>query len=98
MLSNKMAYTIYIRKMRLLDAKQKLEREIHSAFLKGETYVEVIHGIGEQKLRKMTLEFIEENAFLRLIESEFVYNPGVTKIEILSPPKKDIQKIWKQNG
>ncbi|MCX7999737.1 MAG: Smr/MutS family protein, partial [Leptospiraceae bacterium] len=39
-----MAYTIYIRKMRLVEAKQKLEREIHSAFLQGETYVEVIHG------------------------------------------------------
>lgn len=94
-----MAYTIYIRKMRLVEAKQKLEREIHSAFLQGETYVEVIHGIGEQKLRKMTLEFIQENSFLRLIESEFSFpNPGVTKIEILSPPKKDIKKIWKQNG
>lgn len=92
-----MAFTIYIRKMKLLDAKQKLEREIHRAFMQGETYLEVIHGVGEQKLRKMTLEFIAENSFLRLIESEFTKpNPGITKIEILSPPKTELKKIWKK--
>lgn len=83
--------------MKLVDAKQKLEREIHSAFLRGETLVEVIHGIGEQKLKQMTLEFVKENSFLRLFESEFVpQNPGSTKIEILSPPKHEIKKLWKQ--
>ena len=93
-----MTYEIYIRKMKLADAKQKLEREIHSAFLQGETLVEVIHGVGEQKLKKMTLEFIQENSFLRLFESEFLpYNPGCTKIEILSPPKQEIKKLRKES-
>lgn len=93
-----MAYIIYIRKMKLADAKQKLAREIHAAFLRGETLVEVIHGIGEQKLREMTLEFIKENSFVRLFESEFLpHNPGCTKIEILSPPKQEIKKIWKNS-
>lgn len=85
---------IYIRKMRYEDAKEKLEREINKAFMDGETLVEVIHGIGEGKLRQMTLDYIAANDFLKLYQSEFVYsNPGSTKIEILAPDKSDLKRL-----
>ncbi len=92
-----MSRIIYIRKMRYEDAKYKLEREIHTAFLEGENFVEVIHGIGEGKLKELTLNFVKEHEFLRLFETpDFVStNPGSTKIEILSISKKELKKLKK---
>ena len=88
---------IYIRKMRYEDAYHKLDREIQSAFLSGETLVEVIHGIGEEKLKNLTLDYIKANNFLKIYDtSAYIQpNPGVTKIEILSPDKQFLKKIKK---
>lgn len=85
---------IYIRKMGYEEAKMKLEREIHDAFMKGETLVEVVHGIGGGKLKQLTLDYVRENDFLKLFAtSDFIWqNPGSTKIEILSPRKSDIKR------
>lgn len=76
---------IYIRKMRYEEAYHKLDREIHSAVMRGETFVEVIHGIGEGKLKNMTLEYINNHDFLKLHDTSLYIqpNPGTTKIEIL---------------
>ena len=92
-----MAWEIYIRKMRYEEAKIKLDREMHAAFLDGETLVEVIHGIGEGKLRQLTLDYVKENDFLRLFHtSGFIpENPGSTKIEILAPTKQDLKRWMK---
>jgi dsDNA-specific endonuclease/ATPase MutS2 len=92
-----MAKTIYIRKMRYEEAKAKLDKEINNAFMEGETLVEVIHGIGEGKLKQLTIDYVRENGFLRLFESgDFVYtNPGSTKIEILAPDKNTLKKLRK---
>lgn len=92
-----MTKTIYIRKMRYEEARIKLEREIHSAFLEGETLVEVVHGIGEGKLKQLTLDFVAENSFLRVFYSgDLVHqNPGSTKIEILSPSKQELKRFRK---
>ncbi|MEM7180587.1 MAG: Smr/MutS family protein [Spirochaetota bacterium] len=85
---------IYIRKMRYDAAKQKLEREIHAAFIDGETMIQVVHGIGEGKLKQLTEEFVARSDFLKLYNTEkwLIPNPGVTKIEVLGPSKEDLKK------
>lgn len=89
---------IYIRKLSYNEAKEKLIKEIQEAFLNGEKEIEVIHGIGEGILKKMTIEYVKSQTYLKLIESpDFVYNnPGSTRIEILSPDKETIQKYLKK--
>ncbi|HMV45383.1 MAG TPA: Smr/MutS family protein [Leptospiraceae bacterium] len=85
---------IYIRKMRYEEAKQKLERELQDAFMRGETLVQVVHGIGEGKLKELTLETIRNYDYLRLVNTEqfITPNPGVTKIEIMGLDKQDLKK------
>jgi dsDNA-specific endonuclease/ATPase MutS2 len=87
--------TIYIRKMRYEEAKIKLDREINDAFMEGETFIEVVHGIGEGKLKQLTLDYVRDNDFLKLYSvAEFVHqNPGSTKIEILAPSKTELKKL-----
>jgi hypothetical protein len=87
---------IYIRKMRYEDAKDKLDREIHAAFMDGETLVEVIHGVGEGVLRQLTLDTIRCYDFLLLSQSSYTYdNPGTTRVEILAPDKSKLKKLKK---
>lgn len=88
---------IYIRKMRYDDARQKLEREIQEAFMNGESYVIVVHGIGEEKLKKMTLDYIKTNDFLKLYNTDawIIPNSGTTKIEILGIDKTELKKYKK---
>ncbi|MCB1160385.1 MAG: Smr/MutS family protein [Leptospiraceae bacterium] len=88
---------IYIRKMRYEEAKYKLERELHAAFMEGETLVEVIHGIGEGKLKQLTEDMVNEYDFLRLYKTdEWIYsNPGSTKVEIFPPDKADLKNYKK---
>lgn len=85
---------IYIRKLRYEDAKQKLEREIHNAFMEGETLIEVVHGIGEGKLKQLTLDVAVTMDFIRVCEyGDLIYtNPGSTKLEILSPGKQNLKR------
>lgn len=59
------AKTIYIRKLRFEEAQKKLEKEIQEAFLAGETFIEVVHGIGEGILKKLTLETIRTHVFFK---------------------------------
>lgn len=77
---------IYIRKMRYEEAYHKLDREIHAAVMRGVTHVEVIHGIGEGKLKNMTLDYVNRHDFLRLYDTSLYIqpNPGTTRIEILT--------------
>lgn len=83
--------------MRYEEAKQKLEREIQAAFMDGETLVQVVHGIGEGKLKELTLETIRSYDFLKLVNTEqfITPNPGVTKIEIIGLDKQDIKRYLK---
>lgn len=83
--------------MRYEDAREKLEKEIHIAFMEGETFVEVIHGIGEGILKQMTIDFVNSTDFLKIYDpGQFIQtNPGTTKIEILSPSKNFLKKIKK---
>lgn len=80
--------------MRYEEAKQKLERELQDAFMRGETLVQVVHGIGEGKLKELTLETIRNYDYLRLVNTEqfITPNPGVTKIEIMGLDKQDLKK------
>jgi len=85
---------IYIRKMRYEDAYQKLDREIQSAFMEGETLVDVIHGVGEEKLKKMTIEYVRTYDYLKINDtSQFIEpNPGITRVEIFAPSKQILKK------
>lgn len=81
-----MAYTIYIRKMRYEMAEAKLEKELHQAFLSGVRHVEVVHGIGQGILKRMTREKVAELGMGRVLPEEDGWsNPGVTLVE-LDPP------------
>ncbi len=95
--SKKGPRTIYIRKLRYEEAYRILDREIQEAFLKGETLVEVIHGIGEGVLKKMTEDYIQSHSFLKVLEDAGlnIGNPGSTLIEILGPSASDLKKYLK---
>ncbi|EMO29025.1 Smr domain protein, partial [Leptospira interrogans serovar Bataviae str. HAI135] len=62
------AKTIYIRKLRFEEAQWKLEKEIQEAFLAGETLIEIVHGIGEGILKKLTLDTIRSHDFLKEVD------------------------------
>jgi hypothetical protein len=88
---------IIIRKMRYEEAKYKLESELNEAFMSGESAVEVLHGIGEGKLKNLTLETISKYDFLKILSSESWMNSnlGTTKIEILGLTKKELNRYKK---
>ncbi len=85
---------IYIRKMRYEEARYKLERELQDAFMDGETLVQVVHGIGEGKLKQLTLDIASGYDFLRVINTEnfIAPNPGVTKLEVMGLDKQDLKR------
>ncbi|TGM11128.1 DNA mismatch repair protein MutS [Leptospira selangorensis] len=90
--------SIYIRKMRYEEAYRLLDREIQAAFMKGETLVEVVHGIGEGVLKKMTDDYIREHSFLKILEDGGLHlanNPGSTLVEIMGPSSEDLKKYLK---
>lgn len=85
---------IHIRKMRAIEARQKLERELDAAFMSGETYVHIVHGIGEGILRKIAIEAIAEIPYVRILENPgFESNHGIIRLEILSPSRQEIRNV-----
>ncbi|TGK35003.1 DNA mismatch repair protein MutS [Leptospira gomenensis] len=91
------AKTIYIRKLRFEEAKQKLDREIQDAFLAGETLIEIVHGIGEGVLKKLAADTIRTHDFLKEVDySQFgISNPGSTLVEVLGPDKETLRRYLK---
>jgi len=86
---------IYIRRLRYDEARAKLEQELEQAFLQGDRYVEIIHGIGGGILQKMAREYVEACNFLKIIpDSE---NPGVLRVEVLSPGKDTIRSFLRRS-
>lgn len=71
-------------------ARAKLEQDLSDAFLAGERYVEIIHGIGGGVLRAMAHEVVNSTDFLRAMPEGS--NPGVLRAEVLSPGKAEIKK------
>lgn len=88
---------IYIRKLRYEVARDKLERELQIAFMEGETMVQVVHGIGEGKLKQLTFDIANSYDFIRIINTEnyITPNPGVTKLEIMGLDKQDLKRYKK---
>jgi dsDNA-specific endonuclease/ATPase MutS2 len=88
---------IYIRKLHYEEARIKLEREIQDAFTSGEQYIEIVHGIGEGILKKMAIDYVASQDFLKLVERpEFLRtNPGATIVEILGPSAEQLRKYIK---
>lgn len=81
---------IHIRRMPYEEARAKLEQELQDAFLSGERYVEIVHGIGGGVLRDMAHEVVRNTDFLRILPEGT--NPGVLRAEVLSPGKGEIKK------
>lgn len=82
---------IRIREMRFLDARDKLERELHEAFMRGETRVDVLHGIGTGQLRQMTVNLIQSLSFAELAETPG-HNPGVTAVNLYPPTTRELKR------
>ncbi len=82
--------SIHIRRLPYEEARAKLEQELQDAFLAGERYVEIIHGIGGGVLREMAHEVVGSLDFLRALPEGS--NPGVLRAEVLSPGKGEIKK------
>lgn len=78
---------ITIRKLRYEEAKIKLEREMNEAFLAGEEFVDILHGIGEGVLKRMAEEYVTGSGFSRLVQSDplFRQNPGITMVQLFPP-------------
>jgi len=87
--------TIYIRKLRYRDAEEKLERELHEAFLSGINFVEVVHGDGSGKLRQLVQDKIKDMEFAKIIRDEALLdNLGSTNVELFPPDPKSL-KLFK---
>ena len=89
--------TITIRQLRFEEARIKLEREMNDAFMAGEEFVEVLHGIGEGILKRMAIDYVESCDFLKLVERDPMIrtNPGTTLVQVLSPSKEYINRLCK---
>jgi dsDNA-specific endonuclease/ATPase MutS2 len=88
---------ISIRQMRYEEARIKLEREMNDAFMDGEEYVEILHGIGEGILKRMAIDYVESCGFLKLLERDPMFrgNPGTTQVQVLAPSKEYINRLRK---
>lgn len=91
---------IRIRQLRYEEAREKLEREIQEAYVAGETYIEILHGIGEGILKKMAIDYVNSQDYLRLLERPAMLrqNPGTTQVEILTPPPDLLKKYLKSGN
>ncbi|EMF99130.1 hypothetical protein LEP1GSC137_4478 [Leptospira borgpetersenii str. Noumea 25] len=60
----------------------------------GETFIEVVHGIGEGILKKLTADTIRSHDFLKEIDyTQFgISNPGSTLVEVLGPDKDTLKR------
>jgi dsDNA-specific endonuclease/ATPase MutS2 len=78
---------ITIRKLRYEEARFKLEREIHDACMEGEQFIEILHGLGEGILKKMAIDYVRSQDFLKLVDrpDSVRINPGTTLVEIMIP-------------
>ncbi len=87
--------TITIRQMRYEEARIKLDRELNDAFMSGESFVEILHGIGEGILKRMAIDYVESCDFLKLVERDPMIrtNPGTTLVEVLAPSKEYINRL-----
>lgn len=84
--------TIYIRKLRYDQAKEKFLTSLEKAFLAGETIVEVVHGVGTYALRTMIIEELKSIDYASAIETGFAMNPGTIRIELYPPDSSVLRK------
>ncbi len=78
---------ITIRKLKYDEAKVKLEREMNEAFLAGEEFVDILHGIGEGILKRMAEDYVSQSGFSKLVSNDpmFRQNPGITTVQLFPP-------------
>jgi len=85
---------IYIRKLRYKDAEEKLERELHQAFLAGINFVQIVHGVGSGKLKELVENTIDRVDFAKIIrDGSVLENPGTTHIELYPPDRRTLKSI-----
>lgn len=85
--------SIYIRKMRFQEAKEKFLQDIEKLFCQGIEEVEVIHGVGEYVLRNMVEKEIESIDYVELLQ-QAIPNPGALRLKILVPPKETMARYF----
>lgn len=87
---------IHIRRMSYQDAKQKLETELNEAFMQGESRVDIVHGIGQGKLKAMAMQIVRESNFCSLIPEERILyrNPGVLPVDLF-PPDRATMRMYR---
>lgn len=85
-------HTIYIRKLRYEEARQKFLQEIEHAFYQGISEVEIIHGVGTYTLRNMLLKEIKRIDYIS-ISNEWNSNPGSLKV-LLAVPDAGLMKKY----
>lgn len=83
--------TIYIRKLRYQEAKNRLLHELDKAFANGYLEAEIIHGIGTYTLRKMVEEEIAKLDYVRPCSHQ--PNPGAYHVQFLQIPD-DLRKEY----
>lgn len=89
---------IRIRKMKYENARNLFLRELDHAFCNGYLEVKVLHGIGQEILKKMVYNEVENITYAKIKNSKNIfssshYNPGVTSISI-DPLSFDLQKKY----
>ncbi|MBL8018909.1 MAG: Smr/MutS family protein [Leptospirales bacterium] len=82
---------IHIRRLRYDEARAKLDQEVNEAFVRGERYIEIVHGIGGGVLQKMAREYVDSSEFLKLLPD--ASNPGVLRVEVLAPDLRTIKSL-----
>lgn len=82
---------IHIRRLRYEEARAKLDQEVNEAFIRGERYIEIVHGIGGGVLQKMAREYVDSSEFLKILPD--ASNPGVLRVEVLAPDVRTIKSF-----
>lgn len=75
------------------DAKLKLETELNEAFMRGESRVYVVHGIGQGKLKAMAVRIVSASNFCSLVPEERILhkNPGVLPVDLFPPDRATLR-------
>jgi hypothetical protein len=75
------------------EARLKLENELNDAFMRSETRVIIVHGIGQGKLKQMAIEVVQSYDFCRLVPEEDIvrYNPGVLVVDLFPPDRATLR-------
>ena len=85
--------TIYLRKLRVAEARRTLLKELDAYFMKGINNVDIVHGVGTYTIRNMVREEITKIDYAVIVEDDYQQNYGITRVKLLCP-SEDILKSY----